>query len=174
MSRYSEVEELSSDHALEKFDCGSDAQTIWLRKLALQSHNGHDNRVHVVRRLDDNLVVGYYALRTGTVLRAEAPPRLTKGSGQYSDIGVIILTRLGVDISEQRRGLGRALVVDALRVTLEASQSVGFRALLIHAEDEDARDFYFWLAPFEQSPVDPLQLILLIKDIRKAVADQRT
>ncbi len=168
MSRYSGVEELTASHVLDRFDCGSDAQTIWLRKHALQSHNGHDNRVRVVRRLEDDLVVGYYALRTGSVLRGDAPVRLTKGGGGYADIGVIILTRLGVDLSEQRNGLGRALVVDSLRTIMKVAEVVGFRALFIHAEDDEAKQFYLKLAQFEESPLDSLQLILLVKDIEKA------
>lgn len=82
---------------------------------------------------------------------------------------VIILTRLGVDLSEQGRGLGRALVVDALRRVDSAADIVGIRALLIHAEDEGAKDFYMNLAEFEESPTDPLHLFLLIKDLRRAL-----
>jgi hypothetical protein len=48
------------------------------------------------------------------------------------------------------------------------SEEVGVRALLIHAEDADAREFYR-LARFEPSPVDDLQLLLLLKDLRKAI-----
>jgi GNAT superfamily N-acetyltransferase len=168
VARYSSVEELRADHSLEGFDCGSDAQTIWLREHALQSHRSHDSHVPIVRRLEDDRVVGFYALRTGSILREEAPIRLTKGAGSYAEIGVVILTRLGVDLSEQGEGLGRALVVDAFRVILRLAEEVGFRALLIHAEDDTARNFYLRLANFEESPVDPLQLTLTIKDLRKA------
>jgi hypothetical protein len=41
--------------------------------------------------------------------------------------------------------------------------------MLIHTEDEEARDFYLRLASFEPSPVDELQLLLLLKDLRKAI-----
>lgn len=126
------------------------------------------SRVFVVRRLVDGNVVGYYALTTGSVLNADAPLRLTKGAGHY-DIPVVVLTRLGVDLSEQGRGLGRALVVDAFRRVDRISGEVGVRALLIHAEHEAARSFYMGLASFEQSPVDDLQLVLLLKDLRRAI-----
>lgn len=56
-----------------------------------------------------------------------APERVTKGAGKYP-VPVIILTRLGVDLSEQGRGLGRALVVDALRRVDAAADIVGVRA----------------------------------------------
>lgn len=167
-SRYSPVENLDTKHDVAEFDCGSDAQTTWLRRHAAQSQAGGMSRVFVVRRLSDDNVVGYYALTTGSVLHADASRRLVAGTGAY-DIPVIILTRLGVDLSEQGRGLGRALVVDAFRRVDRISEEVGVRALLIHAEDADARGFYRGLARFEPSPVDDLQLLLLLKDLRKAL-----
>jgi GNAT superfamily N-acetyltransferase len=167
-SRFGPVETLDTKHEVADFDCGSDAQTTWLRRHALQSQAGGMNRVSVVRRLSDDKVVGYYALTTGSVLHADASRRLTAGTGGY-DIPVVILTRLGVDLSEQGQGLGRALVVDAFRRIDRISDEVGVRALLIHAEDADARDFYLRLARFERSPVDDLQLVLLLKDLRKAI-----
>jgi GNAT superfamily N-acetyltransferase len=167
-SRYGSVENLETKHDVAEFDCGSDAQTTWLKRHALQSQGGGMSRVFVVRRLSDDKVVGYYALTTGSVLHADASRRLTAGTGGY-DIPVVILTRLGVDLSEQGRGLGRALVVDAFRRIDRISQEAGVRALLIHAEDADAREFYLQLARFEPSPVDDLQLLLLLKDLRKAI-----
>jgi GNAT superfamily N-acetyltransferase len=162
------VEPLDAKHELDEFDCGSDAQTTWLRRHALQSQSGGMSRVFVVRRLADDKVVGYYALTTGSVVHADASRRLTAGTGGY-DIPVVILTRLGVDLSAQGRGLGRALVVDAFRRIDRVAEEVGVRALLIHAEDADARDFYLQLAAFEPSPIDDLQLLLLMKDLRKAM-----
>lgn len=168
MRRYSGIEELDPKHDLDDFDCGSDAQTTWLRRHALQAQYGGMARVYVVRRVDDDKVAGYYALTTGSVLQAEAPARLAHGAGRY-DIPVIILTRLGVDRADQGGGLGRALVVDAFRRVDRVSQEVGVRALLIHAEDHQARSFYRSLANFEASPVDELQLILLMKDLRRVL-----
>jgi GNAT superfamily N-acetyltransferase len=125
------------------------------------------SRVFVVRRQADDRVVGYYALTTGSLLNADAPVRITRGSGHY-DIPVGVLARLGVDLSEQQRGLGRALVVDAFRRVDRIAADVGVRALLIHAEDREARAFYMNLASFQPSPVDELQLLLIMKDLRKA------
>jgi hypothetical protein len=60
-------------------------------------------------------------------------------------------------------------VVDAFRRVDRVADEVGIRALLIHAEDADAKAFYFRLAAFEPSPIDDLQLLLLMKDLRKAI-----
>lgn len=39
-----------------------------------------------------------------------------------------------------------------------------------HCENEAARDFYLRLAKFEASPTDPMHLLLLMKDLRRALA----
>lgn len=166
--RFGEVEQLTPDHRLGDFDCGSDAQTAWLHEYALQSQAGGMAKVYVLRRLADDRVVGYYALSTGAVLHADAPARLTKGTGRYP-VPVIVLTRLGVDSSEQGQGLGRALVKDAFLRVNTAADIIGVRALLIHANDEQARAFYRRIASFDPSPTDPLHLLLLLKDLRRAI-----
>jgi predicted N-acetyltransferase YhbS len=92
-----------------------------------------------------------------------------RGAGRYHQ-PVVILTRLGVDRTVQGVGLGRALVVDALRRIATASEVIGVRALLIHCESDAARDFYLRLAKFEPSPTDQMHLLLLMKDLRRALA----
>lgn len=167
--KLSSVEPLGRAHEIAAFDCGSPAQTDWLRRHASQAHASGTSRVYVVRELSTDRVVGYYALAAGSVAPADAPGRLLRGAGGY-DQPVILLTRLGIDLSVQRSGLGRALLVDALRRVEAAADLIGVRALLIHCESEEARAFYMKLARFEESPGDPMHLLLMIKDLRKAVS----
>jgi len=85
-------------------------------------------------------------------------------------VPVVILARLGVDVSSRGQGIGSALVRDALLQTAWISERIGVRALLIHAETAEAAAFYRRLdAAFEPSPTDPLHVILLIKDLRTAI-----
>jgi GNAT superfamily N-acetyltransferase len=168
--RFGAVEPLSAAHVLAGFDCGSRAQSDWLVDHALQAHRSRLSRVYVVRDSDqmDGRVAGYYALAAGSVVPADASRRLTQGGGGYHQ-PVVILTRLGVDRSAQGAGLGHALVVDALRRIAAASEVIGVCAVLIHCESDAAREFYLRLAKFEPSPTDPMHLLLLIKDLRRAL-----
>jgi hypothetical protein len=50
----------------------------------------------------------------------------------------------------------------------EAADIVGVRAVMVHAIDDAARGFYEHF-DFEPSPVDPFLLLLLLKDLRKAL-----
>jgi GNAT superfamily N-acetyltransferase len=170
VGRYGQIEPLASTHQTDAFDCGSETQSTWLRRHGLQAHRSDTCKVYVVCRRDDPAVVGYYALAAGSVSHETAPPPPLKGVGRYP-VPVILLTRLAVDLGEQGRGLGSALAQDAFRQAVAVSDRVGVRALLIHCESARASDFYRRIdAGFEQSPTDPLHLLLLMADLRAAVA----
>lgn len=171
MTRYGGVEPLARDDEVAAFDCGSDSQTTWLRRHGLQAHQSDTARVYVVCLQDTRTAVGYYALAAGSISHEDAPPRVAKGIGRYP-VPVVILTRLGVDVGEQGRGLGSALVRDALFQAAAIAERVGVRALLIHAETPEAAAFYRRLdIGFEESPTDPLHLVLLMKDLRAAIRE---
>jgi ribosomal protein S18 acetylase RimI-like enzyme len=171
VTRYGRIEPIAPDHDTASFDCGSDAQTEWLARRALQAHQADTARVYVVCRDGTRSVAGYYALAAGSIEHAAALPRLTKGAGRYP-VPVVILTRLGVDVDDQGRGLGSALVRDALFQVAAIAERIGVRALLIHAETPEAVAFYRGIDPgFEASPTDPLHVKLLIKDLRRAISD---
>jgi GNAT superfamily N-acetyltransferase len=77
----------------------------------------------------------------------------------------MLLARLAVALPHQGRGLGTALMRDALLRTAAAADIAGIRALLVHVKDEAARRFYLRYE-FEPSPTDALHLFLLLKDLK--------
>jgi GNAT superfamily N-acetyltransferase len=80
-------------------------------------------------------------------------------------VPAILLSRLAVDRKDQGLGLGKDLLRDAIVRSVEAADLIGARALLVHALNDNAREFYAHF-DFEPSPTDPLHLMLLIKDAR--------
>jgi predicted N-acetyltransferase YhbS len=115
---------------------------------------------------DGDAVVGYYSLAVGAVDHAQAPARVKKGLAHHP-IPVMVLARLAVDIRYQGQKIGQGLLKDALLRTVQLAEQAGIRAILVHAKDSQARRFYERF-DFESSPLDPLQLLLLVKDARKA------
>jgi GNAT superfamily N-acetyltransferase len=169
VSRYDPVEPLRADHDRSTFDCGPNDQTVWLKLYALLAQQADTARVFVTRRQDDAHIVGYYALSAGSIEPEAAPARVAPGTGRYP-IPVVVLTRLGVDVSEQGRGLGTALVRDAFLQVAAVATRVGVRALMIHAGSPEAAAFYLRHDPaFVSVPDHPLHLCLLMKDLRKAI-----
>ena len=169
VTRYAPAESLSKDHDRSSFDCGSEAQTNWLRRYALLAQQTDTARVYVVRPHGERRVAGYYALAAGSIEPDLGSPRLAAGAGRHP-IPIVILARLGVDRRDQGRGLGRQLVRDTFMQTAAVAERIGARALLIHAETSEAAGFYRRLDPaFEPYTADPLLLIVLLKDLRAAV-----
>lgn len=156
------VHKLSQAHDLSRFDCGTESLSVWLKRFALVNQRSDSAQTFVVHR--SGSVVGYYSLTAGSVRPEEAPPRIVKGLARHP-IGVILLARLAVDKREQGQGLGKALLKDALLRAAGAADTIGARAVLVHAIDDGARRFYEHFG-FERSPVDEFELMLLMKDLR--------
>jgi GNAT superfamily N-acetyltransferase len=162
LEHLSAVEPLTQDHIVGEFNCGKHTSlTEWLRRYALQSQQANSTRTYVVHR--ENCVVGYYSLSASSVRKEDASERAAKYQPGHP-IPVILLARLAVDKSEQNRGLGSALLKNALQRCLAGSREIGARAVLVHAIDRDAKSFYQHYG-FEECPVSQLHLMLLIKDI---------
>jgi GNAT superfamily N-acetyltransferase len=154
---------------VDNFTCRSSEQTRWLRRHAKQSASTGTTRVFVITHHDTGVVVAYYAWCMAQLELIDSPARLRKGAGQYPQ-PVALLARLGVDNEHERRGLGAALLADAISRLLTIGDDIGCRGLLIHAEGREARDFYLHLIPeLEQSPTDDLHLVLLLKDARRTM-----
>lgn len=160
---------IAASDKVDEFSCTSTEQTQWLRHYAKQSSLTNTTRVFVVTHEGDSNVVAYYAWCMAQLDLEAAPDRLRKGAGRYPQ-PVALLARLGVDTGHEGRGLGAALLVDAVGRMLTLSEDIGCRGLLIHAESAVARDFYLHLIPeLEQSPTDELHLVLLLKDARRTL-----
>ncbi len=165
---YEPIRKLTPSDAVQSFDCGDAALNSFLHRFALVSQQSNSAQTYVCGY--GGSVVGFYSLAVGSVDPAAAAPRVIKGVPRYP-VPVMILARLAVDLTHQRVGLGRALLKDALGRTAQAADIAGIRALLVHAKDERARNWYLSF-DFEPSPSDPLHLFLLMKDLRAAL-DQR-
>src|ERR1700674_1982758 len=126
----SPIEKLTKDHDLSLFDCGILSLNDWLRRFALTNQQSDSARTHVLHRA--GRVVGYYSRSAGSVRKDESPARIAKGLAKHP-IGVILLARLAVDRSERGKGLGKAMLVDALSRAMTAANAIGARAILVHA-----------------------------------------
>jgi GNAT superfamily N-acetyltransferase len=156
---------LEQGHDVSRFDCGVEPLNDYLRKYAYLNHQNRSARTYVTTR--GRRVVGYYTLAAGSVSRELAPRRVAQGLGKYP-VPVILLARLGVDASEQGKGLGKALLKDAILRALQAAEIIGSRAILTHAKDDKAMAFYRQYG-FEPSPVNEFHLYLLMKDIKRTL-----
>jgi len=159
------IEKLTRDHLIDDFDCGQEALNSWLRKHALQNQGAGAAQTYV--GWVGSVVIGYYSLAVGQIEYSDAPERLQKGLARHP-VPVMLLARLAVLKDWQRKGVGRALLRDVVQRTAQAADIAGIRALAVHAKDEQAWRYYEQF-DFVASPADPLQLLVLLKDICRRV-----
>jgi GNAT superfamily N-acetyltransferase len=165
--RFGDPEPLGPDHVVEGFESGRPSLDVWLVRYARQAAASGSARTYVTVDAQQGRVVGYHALTAAALERESATARITKGMPQYP-IPVVLLARLAVDRSVAGRGLGAWLLRDAMIRTLAAAETIGVRAMLVHAVDEDAAAFYLRHG-LEASPTDPRHLMVLVKDIAAAL-----
>ena len=151
---------LTASHELSEFNCGNDALNDWLIKRALKNQSSAASRTFVI--CQDDRVIGYYALASGSVERVSPPKSIARNMPE--PIPVMVLGRLAIDSNMQGQRSGSALLKDALLRTLSVSKNVGIRAMLVHAISEDARRFYLGYG-FKVSPIDPMTLMLPVRHI---------
>jgi len=162
---YDPIHKLSAVDSVEFFDCNQLDLNQFLQRYALVNQKAESAQTYVCCKNGE--VVGFYSLTVGSVEHEEAPHRVVKGLARYP-VPVMILARLAVDKWHQKKGLGRALLKDALLRTLQVSDIAGIRALIVHAKNDATRQWYIdW--EFEPSPTDPFHLFLMLKDLKAMV-----
>lgn len=167
MPRFSDPEPIRPDHVLEGFDSGAASLDRWLVDHAAAAGSIGSARTFVITDAEQQRVVGYHAITAASIEREDATERARKGMPRHP-VPAVLLARLAVDRSVQGRGIGAWLLRDAMVRALAASGEVGIRVMLVHALDDSARAFYLRHG-LEPSPTDPLNLQILIKDIRATV-----
>jgi GNAT superfamily N-acetyltransferase len=166
-SRYESVRKIEPADTAASFDCGNAALNQFLQRFALFNQKANSAQTYVICEIGTNTVAGFYSLVVGSVEPTAAASRVLKGLARHP-VPVMILARLAIDRKHQSAGLGRALLKDALLRTAQAANIAGIRAVLVHAKDDAARNWYLHWG-FEPSPTDPYHLFLLIKDLVKLV-----
>ncbi len=150
---------LTLDHDVQNFESGERSLDEWILQRALRNERDGASRTYVI--CANNVVVGYYALSTGSIASVSAPGRIRRN--MPDPIPVMLLGRLAIDRRWQGRGLGQALLQDAILRTIQVSDIAGVRAIAVNAISENARRFYEKY-DFKSSPLDPLLMVLLLKD----------
>ncbi|RTM11171.1 MAG: N-acetyltransferase [Hyphomicrobiales bacterium] len=149
---------LADTHELDLFQSGTDSLDQWLRRRARANQVSGASRTYVIA--EGTRVVGYYCLSSGGLDLADAPGSIRRN--MPDPVPMAILGRLAVDATRQGRGLGVALLQDAVLRTGQAAAILGIRGLLVHAISDKAKAFYEHCG-FQASPKNPMTLVLSLK-----------
>lgn len=158
-------ERLTEHHDVSSFDCGHRELNDWLARQGIVSE-AKSARTYVVAR--DGRVVAYYCLATGSVTRSDLPSAKLR-KNKPDQVPIMVIGRLAVDLKSQGRGFGQALLKDAILRILTAHDAVGVRAILVHAIDDKAFDFYRQFG-FQSTFGNTRTLVLPIETVKQALS----
>jgi GNAT superfamily N-acetyltransferase len=135
-------EPLADKHDLSRFSNGiHPSLDEWPRERA-RSSEALSARTYVVCTADEpERVVGYFSI-SAAVEQRNALPSAKLRRGMPEQVPLLLIGRLAIDAAWRGRGVGSALLADALRRCLAASRIAGVRGVVAHAIDDEAVGFY--------------------------------
>lgn len=137
------TENLNSTHRKKEFSCGKDMLDDYLHKQANQDIKRKLSACFVLNDKESDLLKGYYTLANNSIPQELIPSEFQKKlPSSYKSIPTTLLGRLAIDNRFQKQGVGKLLLVDALKKSYEISKSIGSFAVVVDPIDEDAERFY--------------------------------
>ncbi|WP_352422920.1 GNAT family N-acetyltransferase [Proteiniphilum sp.] len=137
------VELLHSTHNREDFNCGKELLNNYLKTQAGQDVKRKLLACFVLKEEDTNKVQGYYTLSNSSIPLNSFPESIRrKLPKSYAAIPVTLLGRLAIDTKFQGRGIGKILLIDALKRSWETSNEIASFAVVVDPIDKEAETFY--------------------------------
>lgn len=158
---------ISDDHELAEFDSSEPSLNEWLKKRALKNHVSGASRCFVL--CEGKKVIGYYSLSAGAISHEASPKAMRRN--MPDPLPVLLLGRLAIDRDYHNKGLGSALLRDALLRAVNVSSNAGVFAILVHAISEQAKRFYLSRG-FVESPLQPRTLIITLETVRSILMEE--
>lgn len=137
------TEHLNSTHRKKEFSCGQVMLDEYLHKQANQDIKKKLSACFVLKDNETSLLKGYYTLSNSSILQELIPQEYQrKLPNSYTSVPTTLLGRLAIDSRFQKLGIGKLLLVDALRRSFEISKSIGSFAVVVDPIDTSAEKFY--------------------------------
>jgi GNAT superfamily N-acetyltransferase len=136
------IEPLHTTHERTGFNCGVESLDRYLKKQACQDIKRRISRVFVVTFLDKpNKILGYYSLSTLSIQLCQLPEKLARKLPKYP-IPAALIGRLAVSSGAQGNGIGKMLLVDAIKRTMSVGDQIAIYAMAVDAINAEAERFY--------------------------------
>ena len=159
---------LNASHDKAGFYCNVEMLDRYLHKQAGQDIKRRISRVFIAS-LPDNptAVMGYYSLSTLSIELTQLPDNLARKLPRHP-IPAALVGRLAVSKKDQGCGIGKMLLVDAIKRTLSVSSHIGIYAMVVDAINDSAIGFYEQFG-FARLRDDSSRLFLPLKSFQDEV-----
>jgi GNAT superfamily N-acetyltransferase len=155
-------EPLAPQHELDAFESGVATLDEWLKRRARRNEADGASRTFIL--CTGQRVVGYYSLAAGSVLHTATTGKVRRN--MPDPVPALLLARLAIDRAWHGKGLGADLLSDAILRAIGAAETIGVRAILVHAISDEAKTFYEKHG-FRSSPIEPMTLMVTIDEARR-------
>ncbi|MFI5196849.1 MAG: GNAT family N-acetyltransferase [Chitinophagales bacterium] len=134
---------LAGTYEKAHFSCGNEMLDGYLHKQAKQDMKRKLSACFVLSD-DGKEIKGYYTLSSASIQRSQLPESIIKKlPPSYNDLPVTLLGRLAVDVRFKGQGIGKLLLIDALKRSYETSMaSIASMAIVVDPIDDAAINFY--------------------------------
>ncbi|EMS79539.1 GNAT family N-acetyltransferase [Desulfotignum phosphitoxidans] len=133
---------LNSDHDRAGFHCHVDTFDHYIHKQAGQDIKRSISRIFVAEQSGNSKeMLGYYSLSTLSIELSQLPENLARKLPRHP-IPAALIGRLAVSKNAQGYGIGRMLLIDAIKRTLSVSDQIAIYAMIVDAVNDSARGFY--------------------------------
>lgn len=154
------LEQLDSTHDRTSFDCGVQRLNEYLQRTARQHIEKNLAMTYVLveeAAVAPRRIAGFFTICICEMRNENLPAAWARKLPQR--IPAVRLGRLGVALNQQGSGLGRTLLVEAVRRVAIVVGVAGGAGLVVDAKDEAVAAFYAKFG-FEATDATPLTLFL--------------
>lgn len=134
---------LSSVHKKNEFCCEKELLDNYLHKQANQDVKRKLSACFVLADNNSHVVKGYYTLSNNSIPSILIPEEVKKQlPNSYTSIPTTLLGRMAIDKNFKGNGIGKILLVDALKRCYKNSKTIGSFAVIVDPLDNEAQTFY--------------------------------
>lgn len=137
------IELLDVKHNRKDFDCGKELLNNYLKNQAGQDVKRKLSACFVLIEKEIKRIQGYYTLSNNSISLSSFSEQIQKKLPQsYKSIPTTLLGRLAIDNKFQGQGIGKVLLIDALKRSYGISKEIGSFGVVVDPIDEQAKSFY--------------------------------
>jgi hypothetical protein len=140
---------IHKSHNRKDFDCGTAPLNQFLQETARRQEATVSSTTVMVDSDKQTEIIGFYTL---VFCEIDIPTKSQLYQKYPHKLQGLRLVRLGVDIKHKGHGFGAALVVQAIKKTVQASNTAPLLGLFVDAKDMQAKSFYLHLGFIETQP----------------------
>jgi GNAT superfamily N-acetyltransferase len=134
---------LNPTHNKIDFSCGKESLDYYLKNQATQDIKRKLSVCFILPDSARDKIKGFYTLSNSSIPLDFVPESIRhKIPKSYKSIPATLIGRLAIDNAYKKQGLGKLLLIDALKRSYSTSKIIGSFAVIVDPLDDEAESFY--------------------------------